>query len=72
MARLTPHPWREVEYISDRIGPRGARYWWLTLSCGHRAGRPMPVINRQRILHPAPLAPKRVRCIHCPVEREPR
>jgi hypothetical protein len=65
-------PWRDVVHIEERTGPRGGRYWELTLDvCGHlafRTCRPLgieaacgaPGGRGRRIT-----APDRVRCRTC-------
>lgn len=70
MGIFAGHPWREVERIEERVGSHGARYWWLTLSCGHfrSAARPSGrfervLLRRNSLLHC--FAPKRLRCLHC-------
>ena len=61
MNRALKGPFREVVYIFDREGDRGAPYWYLVLDCGHGVSRSQPpslgIHNR--------LAPKRVRCMWC-------
>jgi hypothetical protein len=64
-------PWRDVVHIADNTGPRGGRYWTLTLECGHHAFRPVPVIAPDKmaaVFGRVRTAPHRVRCYFCPGE----
>ncbi len=74
-------PWRTVVYIEESEGPKGGRYWTLTLDCGHHAFRPIPRLNIAAAISPIVLmtkhrrrpplvrtAPQRVRCIFCESE----
>lgn len=52
-------PFTAVENIEIRRGPRGGRYWLLTLECGH-------VTTRSSASNFTPrTAPQKVRCIIC-------
>lgn len=73
-------PWREVVFIETQTGKRGGETWVLTLSCGHRAFRPVPrprmdimqeLVTTKRsgaLRHQPRTAPHRVRCLFCPKE----
>ena len=68
MNRALKLPFREVVYIFDREGARGAPYWYLVLDCGHGVSRSQPPIHAGSILLKSVasrLAPKRVSCLWC-------
>lgn len=74
-------PWRHVEHIDMRTGPRGGNYYRLRLSCGHsvsRSIRPLSLVwltglivnmersdGRRPLRQPKRTAPARVKCIFC-------
>ena len=63
-------PWRDVVYIAEQEGGRKGKCWVLTLSCGHIKCVAQPVFKIWKIFHPVRsfLAPKKVRCLHCPAK----
>lgn len=67
--RRAKHPLRQVVYIAEREGPRGGRYWMLTLECGHLATRDIPspkCVVRSLMQGNVPsFAPEKVKCIIC-------
>lgn len=72
---MSNKPWRSVQHISERVGPRGGEYWALTLECGHLEFRNKPrsrgpmlpamVAMGKRYRIRSGSAPYRVRCLTC-------
>jgi hypothetical protein len=61
--RTSRDPWCRVEHIEIHEGPKGGRYYWLRLECGHFKSVTIP--NFCFIRPKLHLAPRRCRCWHC-------